>query len=105
MVNAWIHNLDRVLDDLFHEYLLLSQSSDSDDCMSAFQQRTTSCTDYWGCRYHDFCIGWANPLRYCDDVPSGFAQRFWNPANPTDKPAPKYEFKDGVLAKKDMERL
>ena len=102
MMNAWIHNLDRWLDDLYAEYDLLMSTSDSADFMSAFKQNTTNCTQYWGCQFHDFCIGWANPVQYCSDVPTGFIQRFWNPSKPEDAPAPKYEFCDGKLIKKEV---
>lgn len=102
MMNVWIHNLDRILEDLEREFNLLTNTSDSQDHMSAFQQRTTNCTQYWGCAYQDFCIGWANPVQYCGDVPAGFVKRFWNPAEPEDMPAPKYEYVDGKLIKKEV---
>lgn len=102
MMNVWIHNLDRWLDDLYNEYDLLMSTKDSDDFMSAFKQNTTNCTQYWGCRYKDFCVGWANPVQYCNDVPSGFVKRYWNPSKPEDTPPPKYEFVDGKLLKKEV---
>jgi hypothetical protein len=102
MMNTWLHNLDHWLDLLFDDYDRMSVTSDSDDTMVAFPQNTTNCTQYWGCRFHDFCIGWANPLRYCADVPTGFIQRYWDPANPTDKPAPRFEVSDGVIKQKEV---
>jgi len=101
MMNAWIHNLDRWLDDMDRDFDLLMRTPDSQDHLSAFKQNTTNCDKYWGCAYHDFCIGWANPIQYCEDVPSGFVKRFWNPAEPEDMPAPKYEFVDGKLVKRE----
>lgn len=103
MMNVWIHNLDRWLDDLYDEYNRLMSTEDSADFMSAFKQNDASCTHYWGCQYHDFCIGWANPVQYCNDVPSGFVKRYWDPSNPEDSPAPKYEFHDGKLIKKEVD--
>lgn len=102
MMNAWINNLDRWLDDMDRDFDLLMRTPDSQDFMSAFKQNTTNCDKYWGCTFHDFCIGWANPVQYCADVPSGFVKRFWNPAEPEDMPAPKYEFVDGKLIRKEV---
>lgn len=100
MMEAWLINLDNWLNDLERDYNRLSSCSDSDVVLNAFRQNPTSCTDFWGCRYRDFCIGWANPLQHCQDVPSGFVERWWNPAKPDeDRPAPKYQIQDGIITK------
>lgn len=100
MMEAWLINLDNWLNDLARDYDKLSSCSDSDVVLNAFRQNPTSCTDFWGCRYRDFCVGWANPLQHCQDVPSGFVERWWNPAKPDeDRPAPKYQIHDGIITK------
>lgn len=65
---------------LFNEYEYLSESSLSDRVLKAFPRNPESCTKYFGCTWHDFCMSWANPLQRCDAPPIGFIQEWWNPA-------------------------
>lgn len=97
MMNTWINNNEMWLREIEADYDMLSEESDSDDTMLAFKQNPTACTDFWGCRYHDFCISWANPLQYCLDVPTGFVQRYWDPAHPEDHPPAKFEYYEGQI--------
>ncbi len=97
MMNTWIQNNEMWLAEIERDYDTLSGESDADSTMTAFKQNSTSCTDFWGCRFHDFCISWANPLQYCHDVPTGFIQQYWNPAEPEDHPPAKYAYRDGQI--------
>lgn len=101
MMNAWMLSAADWLVEMKRDYDRLSYCSDSDNTLNAFKCNTTSCTDFWGCRFHDFCAGWANPLQYCQDIPTGFVQRFWDPAHPEDHPKAKYVYNDGVM-KEDL---
>jgi len=47
--------------------------------LEAFRQNPGDCTSYFGCKYFDYCIAWANPLRSCQEVPIGFKQEHWDP--------------------------
>lgn len=57
--------------------------------LKCFMMNTQSCTKYWGCEFHDFCMSWINPLSHIDDVPIGFREEFWNPIEHTEKLARK----------------
>lgn len=98
MMEAWIEDMEVYLQSIVNDYDKLSNSSDSDNVMSCFTRNPTACTDFWGCRFHDFCISWANPLQYYHDVPTGFIQKYWNPAEPKDHPPAKYIYSnDGAI--------
>lgn len=73
-INAWY---DAVQADM----AALEQCKENEPSMCAFRQNTESCTKYFGCRYHDYCIGWNNPLQHLDDVPAGMHIEYWNPAD------------------------
>lgn len=48
--------------------------------MMAFPMNDTSCTDFFGCPYHDYCMSWQNPLQRCGEPPLGFREEFWDPS-------------------------
>lgn len=62
------------------EFERLSKCKESDPVMMAFPMNTQSCTKYFGCAYHPFCLAWNNPLGRCDEPPPGFMYKWWNPA-------------------------
>jgi hypothetical protein len=78
-MQAWYINTLYWLDNLEHELEELSTCSDSDDVLVAFPMNTTSCSDYFGCQFKDFCGAWKNPLQHCAEPPIGLIQEFWNP--------------------------
>lgn len=69
---SWIELIDRDMDKLTH-------CSEQYEVMSAFSKNTTSCTDYFGCPYFDFCLSWSNPLQHAEEPPLGFIVQWWNP--------------------------
>ena len=78
-MNIWLWNTVDLLDDLERDMDRLSHCSEDDPVMMAFPMRSCSCSNYWGCMFHDYCMTWANPLRHCFEPPLGFRQEFWNP--------------------------
>jgi hypothetical protein len=68
------------LQSLRSEYEMLSLSKDSNAVLRAFPMNPESCTKYFGCAWHDFCVAWANPLQRCEAPPIGYKQEWWNPS-------------------------
>ncbi len=79
-MNVWLWNIVDLLDRLEYEMDRLSDCKDADTVMMAFPMNPGSCTKYFGCAFHDFCLAWPNPLRQCDEPPLGFIQKFWDPS-------------------------
>lgn len=79
-MNAWLWTVNDLYSDLMREMDRLHHCSVNDQVMMAFPMVTTSCTNYFGCRYHDYCISWQNPLRRCEEPPLGFKLEYWNPS-------------------------
>lgn len=78
-MSTWLWNTIDLIDDLERDMDRLSHCSEDDPVMMAFSMRTNSCSNYYGCMFHDYCMTWANPLRHCFEPPLGFRQEFWNP--------------------------
>jgi len=55
-------------------------ASDNDKVMMCFPMNPTNCTKYFGCKYHDFCMSWPNPLQRCEEVPYGMKIEYWDPS-------------------------
>jgi hypothetical protein len=72
-VNDLYTELEREMDRLFH-------CQENDQVLMAFPMNDTSCSEYWGCTYHDYCISWQNPLQKCHEPPLGFRIEHWNPS-------------------------
>lgn len=79
-MNVWLWNVNRMLDQIEEETDRLAECKESDPVLMAFPMNTNSCTKYWGCPFHDFCISWPNPLRKCYEPPLGFKIDFWDPS-------------------------
>lgn len=75
----WLWLANDVFDRVEFEFERFKASKDTDDVLMAFPQRPTACSDFFGCPYLDFCFAWRNPLRKCEQPPSGFKVEFWNP--------------------------
>jgi len=79
-MQVWLWNTLLWIDAIRWNFDALSECNDSEDVLMAFPMNPQSCTKYWGCAFHDFCIAWPNPLRRCDHPPIGFKQEFWDPS-------------------------
>ena len=79
-MNAWLWTVNDLYSNLEREMDRLMSCEDGDAVMMAFPMNDTSCTEYWGCVYHDYCISWGNPLQRCDEPPLGFKLEFWDPS-------------------------
>lgn len=81
-MNVWWWNVLHWLDMIDWETRRLMEDCKVEDgIMMAFPMRTTECTKYGLCMYHDFCGAWHNPLQYCDSPPQGFVEEWWDPSN------------------------
>ena len=81
MLNAWLADVNRIIDNIHRDIQILMEDDDpGESVMRAFTRNPKSCTDYYGCEYHAFCTSWPNPLQNVyDDPPIGFYQEYWDP--------------------------
>lgn len=84
-MNVWLWNTLYQLDEIANNFDLLSDCTEDDPILYAFPMIGESCTDYFGCPYHDFCTAWPNPLSRCGEEPIGFKTRWWNPKDDESK--------------------
>ncbi len=75
----WYSNTVWWFDSIKQNFNALAECSDSDPTLFCFPMNTTSCGNWTGCKYKDFCVSWMNPLRHLDRLPIGYSVRFWNP--------------------------
>lgn len=81
-MEAWYWNTIAWCDEIDRDISALLQDAKEDDAtMKCFKMNTENCTKYFGCRYHDFCLAWGNPLSRCEEVPVGFKIEYWDPRN------------------------
>lgn len=78
-MNTWLWTVNNILDEIDRDMDRLAHSSEEDEVLMAFPQNPTSCGDYRGCPFHDYCLAWSNPLRRADEPPLGFITKFWDP--------------------------
>ena len=78
-MNVWLWNVIQYLDDIERETDRLSHCKEDDAVLMAFPMNPNSCTKYFGCAFHDYCMSWANPLQHCYEPPLGFKVEFWDP--------------------------
>jgi hypothetical protein len=79
MMNVWLWNTIHQLNMIDFEFQRLEDCKEGERVMEAFPMNTGSCTKYYGCKYHDFCMSWANPLQHIYEVPIGFKVEHWDP--------------------------
>ncbi len=79
-MNTWLWQVVDLTDDIDREMDRLSECKESDAVLMCFPMNTNSCSKYWGCAFHDYCLSWSNPLRQCDEPPLGFKIDFWDPS-------------------------
>lgn len=94
MHQAFLSDLNTVVDFLDWNMEGLSKSSPDDVVLSAFPRRTKSCVNRYGylCPFSSLCMGWSNPLKFCSEPPLDFKVEHWNPRTPDEKPEPKETF-------------
>ena len=79
-MNTWLWLVNNTLDEISYETQRLMDCKEGDYVLMAFPQNPNSCTKFYGCPYHDFCLAWQNPLQHLYEPPIGFREEFWNPA-------------------------
>jgi len=79
-MNTWLWNTNALLDQIDLEMDRMHHCKESDPVFMAFPMNPTSCTDFFGCPYHDFCLAWQNPLQTCYEAPIGFKIEHWDPS-------------------------
>jgi len=79
-MKQWLWNVAWWADQIRWQFDLLDKCSADDQVMMAFPQQPGSCTKYFGCPYHDFCLAWPNPLQHADDIPVGYCVERWDPS-------------------------
>ena len=79
-MNVWLWSVIDMLDNIERETDRLMDCKEGDAVMMSFPMNTNSCTKYYGCAFHDYCMCWSNPLRYCDEPPLGFKIEYWDPS-------------------------
>lgn len=78
-MQTWQEHTVRWLKMIEYDFFLLSQAQESDDVLVAFPMNERACSKYFGCKYHDFCLAWPNPLQRAWEPPIGFHVKFWDP--------------------------
>lgn len=78
-MNTWLWNTLDLVHTLESELERFAGCSIDDPILMAFPLNPNRCTKYYGCRFHDFCMSWANPLQRCIEPPLGYHTEFWDP--------------------------
>jgi hypothetical protein len=78
-MQSWLWHVNYWLEQVEFQFELLGEAKEDDPVMYAFPQNPTSCTNYGGCKYADFCNAWQNPLRKCNEPPLNYREEHWNP--------------------------
>lgn len=78
-MNAWLWTVNSLVDEIERDFDRLSDCEEADAVLMAFRMNPESCSKYWGCIFHDFCLSWPNPLQRCFEPPPGFKVEFWDP--------------------------
>ena len=85
-MNTWLWHAQLYLDQIAFCFEMLGECEEHDPVMTTFPQNPTSCNDYGGCEFIDFCMAWQNPLQRCQEPPLGYEESHWDPSA---KPAKK----------------
>lgn len=79
-MNSWLWTVNTLVNEINFETEQLFECEEGDSVLQAFPMNPNSCTKYFGCPFHDFCLAWQNPLQQCYEVPLGFKEEFWDPS-------------------------
>ena len=102
-MRTWYQTTRHYVAELEQDTGLLQIESDSDTVMQSFPMRPTSCSNWFGCAYHDFCMAWPNPLQRCSEPPLGYKIEFWDPR--TEEMRHQMEFKPLKMIEEMLEEL
>jgi hypothetical protein len=78
-MEGWLHTANYHVNEIKRNIEMLAECTPDDPAMWAFPMRSSSCSNYYGCKYLPFCTAWSNPLRKCEKPPIGFKVEFWDP--------------------------
>lgn len=79
-MEVWYWNTIWWVEEIVNDLELLMECKEEDTVLKCFKMNTESCTKYFGCNYHDFCVAWPNPLARCSEIPMGMKVEYWDPA-------------------------
>ena len=79
-MNTWLWTVNTLLDEIEYEMDNLAHCREEDSTLMAFPMNPSSCSDFRGCPYHDYCLAWQNPLQNAYESPLGFKVEFWDPS-------------------------
>ena len=79
-MNSWLWTANSLLDSIDREMDRFSNCREDDQVLMSFPMNGTSCTDYRGCEFNDFCLAWQNPLQNAYEPPLGFKIEHWDPS-------------------------
>lgn len=79
LMEDWLWHINDWYTSIEDDYFGLHTSRETDTVMKCFPRNTENCTKYFGCPFLDYCSAWPNPLQ--KDMPYGFVERVWNPAD------------------------
>jgi hypothetical protein len=100
-METWYWNTIDWVEDIYKNFDRLNQCKEEDTILRAFSQNTESCTKYFGCAFHDFCMAWANPLQRCQEVPGGFKIDHWNPKKDEHEAKVIFRINDNEITKEE----
>jgi len=92
-MNVWLWTVLDTYNDIERDMDRLSDCQENDAVMQAFVIRPGGCSKYRGCEFHDYCMAWPNPLRRCQEPPSGFREEFWDPREKDSRNKMKLEWR------------
>jgi len=80
-MEVWYWNTIWWITEIEKDFERLSLCTSDDVVMKCFKMNTENCTKYFGCKYHDFCVAWPNPLARAEELPLGFKIEYWDPSS------------------------
>lgn len=95
-MNTWLWTVNVLLDEIEQEMDRFSHCREDDSVLMAFPMNPTSCTDFRGCPYHDYCLSWQNPIQNAYEPPIGFKEEFWDPSAMDTRVKKDLEWKGGI---------
>jgi hypothetical protein len=81
-MQSWLTEANHWVDQINHDFDLLSETREEDEVLSAFPRCSESCTQYGVCPFLDYCSIWDNPLQHADSPPVNFKIHHWDPRSP-----------------------